>query len=49
VGLWVAGFGQANLGEPLVAEDRAQDGWVDARRHFNNLPDVIDADFTEKK
>jgi len=40
----VAGFGEANLAELLGAEDRAQDRWVDAGRHFNDLPDVVDAD-----
>jgi hypothetical protein len=44
VRLFVDGLSEADLAEPLVAEDRAQDGWVDAGRHRDELPDVIDGD-----
>jgi len=42
VRFWVCGLGVTDPLELLGAEDRAQDRWVDTRRHFDDLPDVID-------
>ena len=40
--LWMYGLGVPDPCEPLVAEDRAQDRWMDAGRHLDDGPDVVD-------